>query len=310
MGGAPVISATLRTGTVVEASGAIIGGDLNDSSGNLYTDTWSINTAPTYGTATINSSGYWTYDLNDAHPAVQALGPGQTMTDTFVVRLTDGGGTTTATVTITIQGAPCFATGTRIETAEGPRRIEDLVPGDRVVTVDHGLQPVRWISKTLVDGAGTVLRPDLSPVLIGKGALGHGIPHRDLVVSRQHRLQLLDPSGREVLVAAHRLLCLPHVTLLPVRAGLVWWHLLFDRHEIIVAEGAACESLLLGPEVARMLQGRADAAASARLLQVAQTGGASIPARPIPVASEQVRIAELLAGEGPVGAFRRSDGAP
>lgn len=36
----------------------------------------------------------------------------------------------------------CFVAGTLIETADGPRPVEALQPGDLVLTRDHGLQPL------------------------------------------------------------------------------------------------------------------------------------------------------------------------
>lgn len=45
----------------------------------------------------------------------------------------------------------CFAAGTMIETAEGPRRVEDITPGERVRTLDHGFQPVIWSRTTRHD---------------------------------------------------------------------------------------------------------------------------------------------------------------
>mgnify|MGYP003561850666 FL=1 len=38
----------------------------------------------------------------------------------------------------------CFANGTRIATPRGERPVEDIRPGDRVMTRDNGPQPVRW----------------------------------------------------------------------------------------------------------------------------------------------------------------------
>jgi len=58
--------------------------------------------ATDYGTFSVNSAGSWTYDLNNDAGAVQALGAGQTLTDTVSLLTADG---TSANVIITINGA-------------------------------------------------------------------------------------------------------------------------------------------------------------------------------------------------------------
>ena len=76
--GAPNITGT-STGSVTEGTGAIIGGDLDDSNPWYPTDAWSITVVGTYGTATINpTTGVWSYDLDDSNPAVVALDIGDT----------------------------------------------------------------------------------------------------------------------------------------------------------------------------------------------------------------------------------------
>ena len=55
-----------------------------------------------YGTFTMTADGVWTYKLDDANCAVQALDAGDTLTDTFTVTTIDG---TEQVVTITIHGA-------------------------------------------------------------------------------------------------------------------------------------------------------------------------------------------------------------
>jgi VCBS repeat-containing protein len=55
-----------------------------------------------YGTFTMTADGVWTYKLDDANCAVQALDAGDTLTDTFTVTSIDG---TAQVVTITIHGA-------------------------------------------------------------------------------------------------------------------------------------------------------------------------------------------------------------
>ena len=59
-----------------------------------------------YGTFTVDASGNYTYALNNALPAVQGLGVGEKLTDTFTFRVSDGhGGTASNTLTVTINGA-------------------------------------------------------------------------------------------------------------------------------------------------------------------------------------------------------------
>ena len=55
----------------------------------------------TYGTFAVAADGVWTYALNNAHAAVQALPAGQTLTDSITVTSEDGSDTEVITVTIT-----------------------------------------------------------------------------------------------------------------------------------------------------------------------------------------------------------------
>ncbi len=59
----------------------------------------------TYGSLVLNSDGTYSYTLNNANPAVNALNNGQTLIDSYTYTLTDGDGTTTtAVLNITING--------------------------------------------------------------------------------------------------------------------------------------------------------------------------------------------------------------
>lgn len=140
---------------------------------------------------------------------------------------------------------PCFAAGTLIETAAGPRPVETLSPGDLVLTADNGLQPVRWIGQRPVPGHGR-----LAPILIKAGALGNG---RDLLVSPQHRMLIEDWRAEvwfatsQVLVAALHLVNGTTIRAAPCDR-ITYVHLAFDRHEIVFAEGCPSESLHLADE--------------------------------------------------------------
>lgn len=133
----------------------------------------------------------------------------------------------------------CFAAGTMIDTAEGEKAIESLQVGDLVRTADHDYQPIRWIGSSKVAATGNV-----APILIKAGALGNT---RDLKVSPQHRMLLGGWQAEmlfgddEVLVAAKHLV--NDSTIVRVEGGDVeYFHMLFDTHEIVFAEGAPSES--------------------------------------------------------------------
>ena len=133
----------------------------------------------------------------------------------------------------------CFAAGTMIDTAEGEKAINELMVGDLVRTADHDYQPIRWIGSSKVAATGS-----LAPILIKAGALGNT---RDLRVSPQHRMLLGGWQAEmlfgddEVLVAAKHLV--NDSTILRVEGGEVeYFHMLFDTHEIVFAEGAPSES--------------------------------------------------------------------
>ncbi|MFJ1303053.1 VCBS domain-containing protein, partial [Pseudomonadota bacterium AL_CKDN230030165-1A_HGKHYDSX7] len=58
-------------------------------------------TAGAYGTFTVDANGNWTYSLDNANKAVQALGADKTLTETFTVTSADG---SKHDITVTIQG--------------------------------------------------------------------------------------------------------------------------------------------------------------------------------------------------------------
>ncbi|KQI67879.1 hypothetical protein AN189_13830 [Loktanella sp. 3ANDIMAR09] len=152
-------------------------------------------------------------------------------------------------VEISLDAAPvCLAKGTRILADKGETRIEHLKVGDLVQTLDSGFQPVRWIGSSTRRARGRS-----QPVRIARGAMGPGQPCRDLVLSQQHRVMIKSPiadrktGDAEVLVAAKMLIDMPGVAYVCDMVSVTHFHLLCDRHELVLAEGAAVESLLLGP---------------------------------------------------------------
>ncbi|MDC5849814.1 VCBS domain-containing protein [Vibrio europaeus] len=104
-------------GTVTEddALPVTTSGQLNHNDVDGLDDhVWSLQTNQgQYGSLLIDANGEWTYTLTNGHSAVQALLPGETLTETFLVTVTDdtndnkssNNASDTETITITIEGS-------------------------------------------------------------------------------------------------------------------------------------------------------------------------------------------------------------
>ncbi|MEL6511822.1 MAG: Hint domain-containing protein [Pseudomonadota bacterium] len=140
----------------------------------------------------------------------------------------------------------CFAAGTRLLTPLGMIDVAKLSVGDAVMTLDHGAQPIRWIGERTVIGTGS-----FAPVCIQAGRLGND---RDLLLSPQHRI-LLSGWQCELLFDTHEVLCAAihlcdgdRIYRAPCPT-LQYFHVMFDRHEIVFAEGARTESFYVGDHI-------------------------------------------------------------
>jgi len=100
------------------------------------------------------------FDTLDLTGAGDAVNPGGTLRVIYdpadpqngTVEFIDSAGDVTGTMSfVEIENViPCFTPGTVIATPQGERLVEDLRPGDRVITRDNGIQEIAWIgSKTL-----------------------------------------------------------------------------------------------------------------------------------------------------------------
>lgn len=134
--------------------------------------------------------------------------------------------------------AICFWPGTRIATPAGEVPIEGLRPGDLVLTAEGEAVPVRWLwRQTIAPGAAD---PDRAhPVRIAAGALGGGLPRRDLRVSPRHAIRLGTVLAEVGALANGGSIRAEH------EAGpLVWYTVELDAHRLILAEGVAAESFI------------------------------------------------------------------
>ena len=135
--------------------------------------------------------------------------------------------------------AVCFTKHTYIQTIFGPKPIETLKVGDLIKTRDNGYQPLRWIGAETVNARGRA-----APIVIAPNTFGK---HAELIVSQQHRILIGDARTQllfgedSVLIAAKHLTWQPGVSL-HEGDGVTYYHMLFDRHEIVFANGLASES--------------------------------------------------------------------
>lgn len=161
-----------------------------------------------------------------------------------------------------------FARGTMITLASGKQcAIEDLTAGDKVLTRDHGGQPIRWVGSTTLRAVGA-----FAPVVITAGALGNS---GDLIVSQHHRMFLYQRDRKAGLATSEILVQAKHLvdnTNIFIREGgfVDFFSLIFERHEIIYAEGVPAESLMVNDATVSRLPAELSADVKARFPGLAQ----------------------------------------
>ncbi|TRD15522.1 Hint domain-containing protein [Palleronia caenipelagi] len=182
----------------------------------------------------------------------------------------------------------CFTRGTLIRTFDGDRPIEELVPGDRVLTLDFGYQPLKWIGGRVLSRQMLDQHPRLTPIRIRAGALGPGLPQADLLVSPQHRILVRSAIAlrmfgtAEVLIPANKLLVLPGIDIAEDASGVEYIHMLFDRHQVVFSNGAPSESLFTGPQALKAVSPEARAEIQAIFPEICDPDFHPVPARLIP----------------------------
>ena len=133
----------------------------------------------------------------------------------------------------------CFLEGTLIATPDGARAVEALSIGDLVATADGSTRPVRWIGRQTV--VAVFAHPlHAYPIRIAGGALGDGLPVRDLFVSPDHAI-LVDG----LLVQAGALVNGTTITRAPAPAPhFTYFHVELAGHDLILAEGVPAETFV------------------------------------------------------------------
>ncbi len=148
------------------------------------------------------------------------------------------GSNQTEITSINDTGVPCFLRGTTIRTPTGEVTVEQLEIGNEVVTYTGASRHIKWIGRRFYKKVPTN-NPDVSPVLLKKGALGNNVPSADLCVSPLHGIFLggrLFPAGG--LVNGATIISCSNLE------DIDYFHVELDSHDLIVANGAVVETFL------------------------------------------------------------------
>lgn len=220
-------------------------GNVEDGAWHLHEIDWSAATK----TLTVSFDGVqldqFVFDANDAN------GDGFSETDLddvlqgdrvyFAMGAATGGARNEHAVrSVDMEGTICFVRGTRIRVPGGETPVHKLNAGDLVCVQGGEARPIRWIGHTRVKAAGK-----LAPIRFAPGTIGN---HRALRLSPQHRVQVSDWRaelfmGLEAcLVPAFGMVNERSVRQVADGRDIEYWHILFDDHEIVYAEGAPVES--------------------------------------------------------------------
>ncbi|MEZ5762557.1 MAG: Hint domain-containing protein [Paracoccaceae bacterium] len=142
---------------------------------------------------------------------------------------------------------PVLTTGLVIATEEGEVPAETLRVGDRVLTRDNGVQRIRWIGSSALTDDMLKAHGRLTPVSVRQGALDGWLPEAALIMSPNQRIlaprdrSLIRFEEHEALVSAKLTMGSREVAPDAVAGG-AYWHVLFDRHEMILTNGAWYEA--------------------------------------------------------------------
>jgi hypothetical protein len=187
----------------------------------------------------------------------------------------------------------CFCAGTDIQTPVGGIPVEALRCGDTITVEDAATDQSQILQLFRRSLTCEDLRwnPKLYPVCITAGALGHNLPRRDLYVSQQHRMLVSSKITQRmfgtdgVLVPAIKLTRLPGIYVDKTVQEVTYFHILLDRHHVILAEGAPSESFFTGPEALKTLPPEARAEIDALF-----PDHSPFAARPFPKRKKQKRL--------------------
>lgn len=171
-------------------------------------------------------------------------------------------GSTQMTVLTKIEGVASLdaslplwlAPETNVRTPCGPRRVENLRPGDLIVTRRDGLQPLRMIWKRTIAASEIAADPSLAPVAMKPRAVGPMMPQTELRLAGSHkllvpgyRLEGLEDTDACLVRARELVNTTDDVWVDRTNRDITYFNLVFDCHQIFAANGLPVESFLPSP---------------------------------------------------------------
>lgn len=153
---------------------------------------------------------------------------------------------------IEINEVLCLCAGTRLATPAGERAVEELAPGDMVLTA-QGPCPVRWVGHRAYDGRFIAGNHLALPVCIRRGALAPEVPTHDLTVSPGHGIWL-----RGALMPAWRLVNGLSITQAETVESVHYYNVELEGHGLLLAHGATVESFLDAGQFRNLFQNAAE----------------------------------------------------
>jgi hypothetical protein len=241
------LDSTASSGTAVTFLGGSGVLDLNETSNSGFASNLPVkltvgsdlaaadNDVIEFGSVTVSSASF--NSSNDVLTVVTSGG-------TFTLRISAESGSLSGAIAHqsgneVFLSTACYLAGTRILTLQGEVAVEDLVIGDRVMTLCGEAKRIKWIGTRAYDSRFVGGNPDILPICIRRGALGGGLPRRDLFVSPEHALfidGMLVPAGGLV----------NGVSVVQEWRGrtIEYYHVELAEHDVIYAEGAPAETFI------------------------------------------------------------------
>ncbi|MFM2355546.1 MAG: hypothetical protein RLZZ528_1282 [Pseudomonadota bacterium] len=154
-----------------------------------------------------------------------------------------------------------FARGTLIQTDAGLMAVDDLVPGQMIMTAEGRAERLVWVGSMTIYPASAV--PELAPTALTRitgDSFGEGRPMPDLLLGPHARILLRDPRVKSVVEEAEAAYAPARafvdgdmVIAVQPAAPMPVYHIMLERQGTIRAAGIEVESYHPGPSFGELI---------------------------------------------------------